>query len=70
MSLSLDQKAARLHAQKPWLTHAAVMAELQARSVASRKAHAHPLGVLHVSNQDRQAHANVESPRSYWWDRD
>ena len=69
--MTLDQKAARLHAQKPWLSHAAVMAELQARSVASRKAHAQPLGVLHPMQADRKAFDSVEQPaKPFWWQRD
>jgi len=59
--LTLDQKAARLHTQCPWLTHSEVMAEL-----ARRRRRKPVFGVLHPMQVDRAAFANVESPR-YWW---
>ncbi len=52
--LTLAQKAARLHAAKPWLTHSKVMAELARRPRKHRVA----------PSADFKA---VESPRTYAW---
>ena len=60
--LTLAEKAARLHAAAPWLTHSEVMAEL------SRRRRLKPvLGVLHATRSDRAAFNAVERPR-YWWE--
>ncbi len=59
--LTIDEKAARLHAERPWLTHSAVMAEL-----ASRRRTRKTYGVLHPQNSDRVARNAVESPQYAW----
>lgn len=60
--LTLAEKAARLHAEKPWLTHSEVMAEL-----AKRRRTKPAYAVLHPMRADRSAFNAVEKPQKFWW---
>jgi hypothetical protein len=62
--LTLEQKAARLHAQFPHRSHSEIMSMLAGRL---RRKPVH--GVLHICNSDRNQHANIESPRYAWMQR-
>ncbi len=59
--LTIDQKAARLHVECPWLTHSEIMREL-----SSRRRTGKTYGVLHPQNSDRVARNAVESPQYAW----